>query len=64
MGRHEVDRIGRRHLRGDDEIAFVLAILVVDQYEHAAVARFLDDFLDPDEHGGFILRVEECVELA
>ena len=43
---HEIDRLGRRHLRRDDEIALVLAVLVVDQDEHAAVARLLDDLLD------------------
>ena len=43
---HEVDRLGRRHLRRDDEVALVLAVLVVDQDEHAAVARLLDDLLD------------------
>ncbi len=56
---HEVDRRGRRHLRRDDEVALVLAAFVVDQDEHPAVARFLDDFLgrrgDFDEaHAGAI----------
>ena len=40
VGRHEIDRIGRRHLRGDDEIAFVLAIFLVDQDDHAAGGEF------------------------
>ena len=40
---HEVDRVGRRHLGGDDEIALILPVLVVDQDEHAAVARLVDD---------------------
>ncbi len=43
---HEVDDFRRRHLRRDDEIALVLAILVVDENEHPAVARFLDHVLD------------------
>jgi hypothetical protein len=47
--RHEVDRVGRRHLRGDDEVAFILAILVVDEDEHAAVARLVDQFLGAGE---------------
>ncbi len=38
---HEVDGIGRRHLRRDDEIAFVLAVLGVDQNDHAAVAQVI-----------------------
>ena len=42
---HEVDRVRRGELRRDDEVALVLAVLVVDQDEHAAVARFLDQFL-------------------
>ena len=47
--RHEVDRVGRRHLRGDDQIAFILAVLVIDQDEHAAVARLVDDLLGRGE---------------
>src|SRR5262249_41717045 len=44
--RHEIDRSGRRHLRGNDDVALVLTALVVDEDEHAAVARVLDDVLD------------------
>ena len=43
---HEVDGVGRRHLRGDDEVALVLAVLGVDQDDHAAVAQVLDDLVD------------------
>ena len=43
---HEVDGVGRRHLRGDDEIALVLAILGIDQDDHAAVAQVIDDLVD------------------
>ena len=64
MRGHEVDRIGRRHLRRDDEVALVLAVLVVDQDEHPAVARFVDDLLDPDEHGRLVILGEETFELA
>ena len=42
---HEVDRVGRGELRRDDQVALVLPVLVVDQDEHAAVARFLDQLL-------------------
>ena len=45
VARHEVDRVGRGELRRHDEIAFVLPVLVIDQDEHAAVARFLDQFI-------------------
>ena len=40
--RHEVDGFGRDELRGHGKVAFVLAILVVDDHQHAAVADFLD----------------------
>jgi hypothetical protein len=40
---HEVDRLGRAMFGGDDEIAFVLAVLVVDQDHHAAGAHVGDD---------------------
>jgi hypothetical protein len=43
---HEIDRIRRRHLRRNDQIAFVLAVLVIDQDEDAAVACVLDHLLD------------------
>ena len=46
---HEIDGVGRRHLRRDDEVALVLALLGVDQNEHAAVARILDHLLDGGE---------------
>jgi hypothetical protein len=41
---HEVDDVGCRHLRRDDDVAFVLAVFRVDEDEHAPVARVLDDF--------------------
>ena len=46
---HEVDGIGRRHLRGDDEVALVLAVLGIDQDDHAAVAQILEDLVDGRE---------------
>ena len=49
---HEVDRVRRRHLRRDDEVALILAVFVVDEDEHAAVARLVDDRLGPDQHVG------------
>jgi hypothetical protein len=44
--RHEIDGFRRRHLGRDHQVALVLPILVVDQDEHAPVARFVDDLLD------------------
>ena len=52
---HEVDRIGRGHLRGNNEIAFVLAVRVIDQNEHASVARVVDDLFDGREKLGVVL---------
>ena len=52
MGRHEVDRAGRAHLRRDDQVAFVLAVLVVDEDEHAPVPRVLDDLFGRRDGGG------------
>ena len=49
--RHEVDLLRRRHLRGDDQIAFILAILVIDQDEHPAVLRLVDDLFGAREKG-------------
>ena len=62
--RHEIDCGGCRHLRRDDEVALVLAILVVDKDVHAPVARFLDDFLDGAEHRAVVVRRKEPFELA
>ena len=41
VGRHEVDRIGRDAIGGHEQIALVLAVFVVDEDEHAPVARIL-----------------------
>ncbi len=43
---HEVDGVGRRHLRGDDEVALVLAILGVDEHDHAPVPHILENLGD------------------
>src|SRR5919108_309085 len=43
---HEVDRFGRHLLGGNRQIALVLAVLVVDDDDHAAVADGLDGVLD------------------
>ena len=60
---HEIDRLRRGHLRRDDKVALVLAVLVVDQDEHAPVAGLADDFLD---RGQFkrILLFSRCVHQA
>ena len=43
--RHEIDRVRRRHLCGDHEIAFVLAVLGVHENEHAALPGVFEDLL-------------------
>ncbi len=48
---HEVDGVGRGHLRRDDEVALVLPLLGIDQDEHVPVARVLDHLLDGGERG-------------
>src|SRR6266478_2962298 len=47
----EVDRLRGRLLGGHEQVAFVLAVLVVDHDEHATGADLLDAFLDRDELG-------------
>ena len=42
---HEVDRRGRDELRRHDEVALVFAVLVVDQHDHAASAKFVERFV-------------------
>ena len=49
---HEVDGLWRDMLGGDDEVAFVLAVFLVYEYDHATGADVGDDFLDgADAHG-------------
>ena len=46
---HEVDRLGRRELGRDRQVALVLAVLVVDDDDEAALADLLDRLLDGRE---------------
>ena len=59
---HEVDGVGRRHLRRDDEIAFVFAILGIDENDHAAVLHLLDDLFDRRERAAAMRRTCKFVE--
>jgi hypothetical protein len=52
------------HLRGNDEVALILAVFIIDQDIHAPVAGFLDDFLNGDEDGGFVIVRQEALQLA
>ena len=49
LARHEVDVFGPHFFGGHDEVAFVLAVFVVDDDDHAAGADFVDDFADRRE---------------
>ena len=44
--RHEIDVLGAHFLRGHDEVAFVLAILVVHDHHHAPGGDVGEDFFD------------------
>ena len=52
VGGHEVDDFRRDALGGDGEIAFVFAVLVVDDDDDAAVAQFVDGFGDGNKSHG------------
>ncbi len=46
---HEVDGFGGAELGGDGEVAFVLAVLVVDQDDHATGLELFEGFGDVDK---------------
>src|SRR6266536_1984506 len=48
---HEVDGVGRDFFGGHCEVALVFAVLVVNQYDHAALANLFDGFFDGGESG-------------
>ena len=50
--RHEVDDLRRDALRGDDEVAFVLAVCVVDDDDDVPLADVGDCLFDRSEHVG------------
>ena len=62
--RHEVDRIGGRHLGRNDQIALILPVFVIDQNEHPAVAGFLDNLLNRHQPGRLVLRKNEGFEFS
>ena len=47
---HEVDRLWRGHLRGDDQITFVLTVFVIHQNKHPPVARIINNLLNGRDH--------------
>ena len=48
---HEIDGFGGDFFGGHGEVAFVFAVFVVDQDDHAALADFFDGFFDRGENG-------------
>ena len=46
VARHEVDGLGRDVVGGEHEVAFVLAVFLVDQDDHAAGAQLGDELGD------------------
>src|SRR6266404_9692705 len=48
---HEVDGVGSDFLGGHGEVAFVFAVFVVDEDDHAALTDFFDGFFDGGEMG-------------
>ena len=57
MPRHEIDRLGRDELGGEHEVAFVLAILLVDQHDHSPGLEVGDDVGDGRKrHGRWVKR--------
>ncbi len=51
---HEVDGFGGAELGGDGEVAFVLAVLVVDEDDHATGLELVEGFGDVDESSGAV----------
>ena len=49
VGHHEVERLRRRELRRDHQVALVLAVLVVDDDDEPALADLFDCLLDGGE---------------
>ena len=48
---HEIDGFGSDFFGGHSEVAFVFAVFVVDEDDHAALADFFDGFFDGGENG-------------
>ena len=49
MRRHEIDRLGRDHLRGHRQVPFVFAIFVVDHHDHASGPQLADGIFNARE---------------
>ena len=51
-------------LRGDDQITLILPVFIIDQYVHAAIARFFDNLFNGDERRAVIIGKEIALQLA
>ena len=68
VGHHEVERLGRRELSRDGEVALVLAVGIVDHDDEAALADLLDRLLDRGEwgrhcHGSRLARSDKALDV-
>jgi len=52
VGEGEGDGLGRRELCGEDQIALVLAVLVVGEDDHPPGAELVEDLVDRGERAG------------
>ncbi|MCY1307446.1 hypothetical protein D9M70_573710 [compost metagenome] len=52
MAGHEVDGFGGDVVGGDDDVAFVLAVFLVHEDDHAAGGQLGHDVLDRGDRGG------------
>ncbi len=57
FAQHKVDVLRRDVLGSADQIAFVLALLVIDQHHHAAAAEVFEDVRDGVQEAGVGFRV-------
>jgi hypothetical protein len=61
---HEVNVFGLHALGGNDQVAFIFAILIIHQYHHLAEADIVDNFFNRIKlHGEFCVALLEAVLL-
>ena len=58
---HEVDGLGRDFIGGHGQVAFVFAVFVVHQDDHAALANVFDGFFDSGEIGASVSHMVENI---
>jgi hypothetical protein len=55
---HLVDEFRCTLVRGEDEVSFVLAVVIVHQDDHSPKADLLDGFFNGRSHGGMLWRLD------